>query len=73
MLTPWIEDGCHGDRTSREPEAGHDGSDPADALGRASELVLQCHEKDPEGLQRAHDQHVHLRTQQQMSFHSVQM
>lgn len=72
MLTHWIEDGCYSDHTSREPEAGHDGSDPADALGRASKLVLQSHKEDPEALQRAHDQHVYLRTQQQKSLNSVQ-
>lgn len=65
-LTLWIKDGCYGYRTSREPEAGHDGSDPADALGRASKLILQSHKEDPEALQCAHDQHVHLRKQQQI-------
>lgn len=59
---PRVRDGCYRDSrsTSWESDAGHDGANPADALGRATELVLQHHEEDPKSLQGPHHQHVHL-------------
>lgn len=37
-------------QTSRQTQAGHDWADPADALRRASKLVLKSHKEDPEAL-----------------------
>lgn len=37
-------------QTSRQTQAGHDWADPADALRRASKLILKSHKEDPEAL-----------------------
>lgn len=37
-------------QTCRQTQAGHDWADPADALRRASKLVLKSHKEDPKAL-----------------------
>lgn len=60
-------------QTSRETQAGHDGADPADALRRASKLILKSYKEDPEALQRSHHENIYLQTEknrQSFSCHS---
>lgn len=50
-------------QTCRQTQAGHDGADPADALRRASKLVLKSYKEDPEALQRPHHEDIYLLAQ----------
>lgn len=47
-------------QTSRQTQTRHDGTDPADALWRASKLILEGHEEDPKALQCSHHEDIYL-------------